>query len=272
MTADAKVGLLLGLVFIVIIAFLINGLPNILKADSGTEITKNTASDVTNNWAGVKSHANEVIKMVGDQAPPIRQSNRTDDARFTDTADKTTITSERPVDVLPIGNGSTGFSTSAAKPPKLTKPFKSAVRHYTIVSGDNLSAIAIKVYGTEEGNRLVNIDKIYNANKGRLSSKDDIRIGQKLIVPPLVEPIFQAVERPFSPATSVVNRIRTAVNNIGKSKSTGYTVKEGDSLWKIAAEKLGNGNRYHEILKLNSSTLSDEDTLAAGTKLKLPAK
>jgi hypothetical protein len=33
MTADAKVGLLLGLVFIVLIAFLINGLPGFLNPE-----------------------------------------------------------------------------------------------------------------------------------------------------------------------------------------------------------------------------------------------
>ena len=40
MTADAKVGLLLGLVFIVIIAFLINGLPKVLER--GTMETLNS--------------------------------------------------------------------------------------------------------------------------------------------------------------------------------------------------------------------------------------
>ncbi len=31
-----------------------------------------------------------------------------------------------------------------------------------------------------------------------------------------------------------------------------YTVKKGDSLWKIAKEKLGKGERYLEIMKLNN--------------------
>jgi hypothetical protein len=34
MTADAKVGLLLGLFFIVIIAFLVNGLPNFIQEEN----------------------------------------------------------------------------------------------------------------------------------------------------------------------------------------------------------------------------------------------
>ncbi|MFA5638414.1 MAG: N-acetylmuramoyl-L-alanine amidase [Anaerovoracaceae bacterium] len=46
-----------------------------------------------------------------------------------------------------------------------------------------------------------------------------------------------------------------------------YTVVKGDSLWKIAAAKLGNGNRYSEIKQLNGLT---GDTIFAGQKLKIP--
>ena len=50
-------------------------------------------------------------------------------------------------------------------------------------------------------------------------------------------------------------------------------MKEGDSLWKIATSQLGKGNRYQEILKLNSDTLKNsESNLEQGMKLRLPAK
>jgi nucleoid-associated protein YgaU len=51
-----------------------------------------------------------------------------------------------------------------------------------------------------------------------------------------------------------------------------YVVKEGDSLWEIASEQLGDGNRYKEIVKLNSDILSNEDDIQVDMKLKLPAK
>ena len=52
---------------------------------------------------------------------------------------------------------------------------------------------------------------------------------------------------------------------------TEYTIKDGDSLWKIAEQQLGNGMRYKEILRLNPN-ISENQTLVVGTKLKLPSQ
>ena len=53
---------------------------------------------------------------------------------------------------------------------------------------------------------------------------------------------------------------------LGANIST-YTVQPGDSLWAIAADKLGNGSRYNEIKKLNGLT---SNTIHAGQVLKIP--
>lgn len=50
-----------------------------------------------------------------------------------------------------------------------------------------------------------------------------------------------------------------------------YTVKRGDSLWKIAEERLGDGTRYVEIVALNEAVLDGRpDFLLPGTVLKVP--
>jgi len=49
-----------------------------------------------------------------------------------------------------------------------------------------------------------------------------------------------------------------------------YTVSDGDTLWSIAASKLGDGNRWREIASLNR--LPDADAIAPGQVLKLPKK
>ncbi|WP_309029155.1 N-acetylmuramoyl-L-alanine amidase [Streptomyces alfalfae] len=48
-----------------------------------------------------------------------------------------------------------------------------------------------------------------------------------------------------------------------------YTVARGDTLWSIAATKLGDGSRYAEIKTLNGLR---SDALRVGQKLKLPKK
>jgi nucleoid-associated protein YgaU len=62
-----------------------------------------------------------------------------------------------------------------------------------------------------------------------------------------------------------------AVDNINSTATTEYTVKEGDSLWEIAASQLGDGNRYKEIIKLNPNVSAGKN-LAIGTKLKIPTR
>ena len=49
-----------------------------------------------------------------------------------------------------------------------------------------------------------------------------------------------------------------------------YTVRAGDTLWSIAASKLGDGNRWRDIAALNS--LADPDEIVPGQILKLPKK
>ena len=49
-----------------------------------------------------------------------------------------------------------------------------------------------------------------------------------------------------------------------------YTVMAGDSLWKIAQEMLGDGNRYMEIAKLNN--IKNPSVIFPGTELEMPEK
>jgi tetratricopeptide (TPR) repeat protein len=49
-----------------------------------------------------------------------------------------------------------------------------------------------------------------------------------------------------------------------------YTVQPGQSLWSIAADKLGNGSRYIEIINLNPGLRRNPGRIMPGQELKLP--
>jgi LysM repeat protein len=55
-------------------------------------------------------------------------------------------------------------------------------------------------------------------------------------------------------------------------EETYYVIEKGDSLWKIAAKFLGNGNRYPEIFEANREVILDPDKIFPGQKIRIPAK
>ena len=51
-----------------------------------------------------------------------------------------------------------------------------------------------------------------------------------------------------------------------------YTVKKGDTLWKIAEKTLGSGARHKEIFEANRPMLKDPDKIYPGQVLRIPAR
>jgi nucleoid-associated protein YgaU len=312
MTSDAKIGLLLGLVFIFVIAFIINGLPGLHQKDDSNKLTTNMVGGLESNPSGIGANERRV-QMALDQsaasaAGGVQQAEVTPAATVTPLPQGT-----------PVAAGSAQFGPSPAQPtpgsvgvapaqmtpavsidPTVSAPAqnvpavntqpaaapeatKAAVaKVYVVQSGDSISGIAKKVYGVKEGVKQKNIDAIFAANRKTLTSVDSLQVGQKLTIPP----IAGSTAASSSPAEVLTDKNFTKVESVGQQHSTAntnkpaatakpgsvYVVKEGDSLWKIAATQLGDGNRYREIVKINSDMLSSEDDIAVGMQLKMPAK
>ncbi|MFT5259618.1 MAG: nucleoid-associated protein YgaU [Saprospiraceae bacterium] len=49
-----------------------------------------------------------------------------------------------------------------------------------------------------------------------------------------------------------------------------YTIQKGDTLWAIAAEHLGNGSLYPEIVEANLEVIKDADLIFPGQKIRIP--
>ncbi len=75
-----------------------------------------------------------------------------------------------------------------------------------------------------------------------------------------------------APVKRVVMEVR-AKGEAAKPQRRIYTVKPGDSLWRIARDQLGDASRHLELAKLNEAVLDgDPDNLKPGQKIILPPK
>jgi LysM repeat protein len=142
----------------------------------------------------------------------------------------------------------------------MATPAVEQARKYVVCKGDALSSIAVKFYGQAEGNRLVNIERIYNANRNTMRCIDEIQVGQQLIIPALEGDVSKSSKVPDNRSVSLP----------AATKEKYYVVQEGDSLWSIATRKLGDGKRFNEIVRLNSKVIGDKDNVYPGMRLQMP--
>jgi len=107
------------------------------------------------------------------------------------------------------------------------------------------------------------------------TSSNKISLRQSLVVPKLLDSELEKINiwgvfpRSMFEEVESIGRRHISTDK-QKAKGTQYVVKEGDSLWSIAAKKLGNGSRYNEISKLNADVLKNDHDLTIGMQLSLP--
>ncbi len=292
MTSDAKIGLLLGLAFIFIIAFVINGLPKFRHKANNNELTTNmTTFDNGQLGIGTKERKTQEALNQMEQAEKSQFENVQvpadgNDIRSTTPLPMSPSTAEEPnngIETTPqiagdIPSSPVGVQETLIKKQQQTKP--AWPKEYVVSSGDSLAGIAKKLYGSVEGNRRINIDRIFEANRRLLKTPDEISVGQKLIIPPpsnltqnkeQMNRIFPSTL--FDEVKSIgKSTLSKSLDSRGTKQNKSYVVRQGDSLWKIAAEQLGNGSRYTELKELNADILDNEDSLIAGMPLKMPAQ
>lgn len=118
---------------------------------------------------------------------------------------------------------------------------------YTVAKNDSLWKIAQEKFGN--GNKWVEIAK---ANE--LDNPSVIREGQKLTLSGAPE--------------GQITQEAASTTNTDPSSSTSYTVQSGDSLWQIAQDSYGDGNKWTEIAKANS--LKNPSIIHSGNQLTIP--
>jgi nucleoid-associated protein YgaU len=295
MTSDAKVGLLLGLFFIFVIAFIINGLPR-FRSDTNTNELTTMANSPNDSYIGSNERKAQASFR---RERPVRNRTQSVEETQAATRDEGKVRYKRP-----LSQGSVAVKDEPAKATteskvKLTRPVPEAIEKttinvpkqakpdlpkvYVVQAGDNLAKIAQKFYGTERGNKTLNVKRIFEANRRLLKSPDDISVGQKLIIPLLkdeAESVFNGglFEKIKSTLSGTRSSTTTPTKTPAKPRpkppaarpNKNYIVRAGDSVWRIAEKQLGDKERFREIIKLNA--LEDEDYLTVGQRLLIPTR
>ena len=189
MTSDAKIGLLLGLVVIVIIAFLINGLPSLLNSASSDGVVKTSIASYKAPSVGLSDKADQAVKAINDLTEPAHNYR---DVRYTT--------------VLPA-NAVADVSNAETKPAR-------------------------------------------NSNEQKKSAAAGV----------------------LSKVKTFADKNLLSIKRSAKKIPSKYTVRNGDSLWKIASVFLGDGERYYEIVELNRDVIYDAEDISVGMCLKLPRR
>ncbi|MBL7185198.1 MAG: LysM peptidoglycan-binding domain-containing protein [Phycisphaerae bacterium] len=253
MTSDAKIGLLLGLIFIFVIAFIINGLPSFRNATNNSELTTNMVSSQHENWGigtnerkvqdGFDWAGQPIEKPVEEEVPSPAAEEEKEDVRFEmPIPGNITIVEETSIEITPelIERTLTQSSDPVIQPateqiapepvetivielpPAEKKPKPRPARGvmpkvYVVSDGDTLGSIAKKFYGPVEGNKIANVLRMFEANRKSLESMHKIDVGQRIIVPPPRTSKPDEIKAESTPANSIFEK----ANQIGRRLFSG---------------------------------------------------
>ena len=136
---------------------------------------------------------------------------------------------------------------------------QSGDRWHTVRDGESLSAISLKYYGDRNYYHT-----IYEANRDRMSSPNDVMVGVRLLIP----------KRNGSTTTTQTTTPRQQPRpQRSSTPSTGYieyTIQSGDTLSEIAQKHLGSVRHAQRIIDLNRKVIKNPDNVPAGVVIKIP--
>ena len=135
---------------------------------------------------------------------------------------------------------------------------------YVVTSGDTLWRIAEKAYGRRAKSI---VDAIYAANTDRLKTRNDVSVGQRLVLP-VIEGVGSPKAVTVKPSKPDAMELQRLLKQPKKPKY--YDVKQGDRLTTIAERVLGNKERWREIHELNKDIFPDPGKIQYGVRIRIP--
>lgn len=158
-------------------------------------------------------------------------------------------------------DGGTGAAAQPLTPDDAAKPGQ-----YTVEPNDNYWTISQKVYG--DGSYF---KAIYQHNSRQHPKPERLQVGEVLQVPDVatLQKLYPDLCPKPGHAATTSQRMTPASARIRPGTKV-YVVEEGDTLYRIAKEQLGNPSKFGQIYQLNRDVLRDIDYLKPGTELLIP--
>jgi nucleoid-associated protein YgaU len=298
MTRENKLGLLVGLAFIIVVGILIsdhlsstnepvaaalNGTGDTLRSGLGEPGNDDVAPVLRAPSAVAPSqplvinaelnhrNANPPVRFVqqgntaGGNAITPSDPKNTGGQRLTIAERLRQAAQQQGEQLVPVNGVSGSNNGTAPVPPPVNVPQpdqSAAPRSYNAQPGDSLASIAKKMYGSAS---KANRQAIINANADLLDDPDLIVAGQTYMIPPLHT---AAAVHPAAPATPASTQEPKPAN----AQTIVYVVQPHDTLWSIAVNEVGSSAAVAAIRELNQSVLNGSDRVRPNMKLKLPNK
>ncbi|MBS3820434.1 MAG: LysM peptidoglycan-binding domain-containing protein [Planctomycetes bacterium] len=286
MTRETRVGLVLGLVFIIAFGIILTE----VRQTSEPVRSAEPAAVLEPSYYSVEAPAMEPIRRTAAprvaprrQAPhstgrvrlavrPSQPPSPTDEAVVAATIRRQQPTTEttRPAPQPSATARHVARQGGPAAP-------RQAGRVHTVARGENLYRIAEKAYGTGKGHLW---RRIYEANRAAVPDPGRLSIGQQLVIPP--------TEGEVPAAAATTSRIATgpqwySVRQVGRDERPNelapsrrgvvrmYTVRRGDNLTSIAREQLRDDSpaAVRRIIDANPQ-IDDPNAIPQGMKLRIP--
>ena len=128
---------------------------------------------------------------------------------------------------------------------------------HKVKPNDSLFKLSRKYFGDE-----AKWHKIYEANRGNMSSPNALYIGQELLIPEntLAKKVTLSMEVPLKKRQDSEMSIKT----------TEHTIVSGDTLYHLARKYYDDPTMWRKIYEANEDTIEDESSLIEGQILIIP--
>ncbi|MHC5111423.1 MAG: LysM peptidoglycan-binding domain-containing protein [Planctomycetota bacterium] len=166
--------------------------------------------------------------------------------------------------------GATGQSSKERRrdEPRDSVPAQAKGDRYTVASGDTLTGIAKRFYGSSSKSV---IDAIFDANRAVLPSADDLRSGLDIILPAIPESASVPSRKPrTAQASADAQRRSKSRERSTVDEARWYRIQKNDTYIKIARSQLGEEARWQEIFELNKDKFPKASMIREGVRIRLP--